>query len=99
MAYPDWMVEGPAEFACDIENRTGCFKVGEMREMSLEPIRNPVTGTAHSAQIRLPGGFEFREAEMASGTFVAQGPELGFDNKDCYGFLTYVAYGPYGVIA
>jgi hypothetical protein len=36
---------------------------------------------------------------MASGRFVAQGPELGLDNKDCYGFLTYVAYGPYGLIA
>jgi hypothetical protein len=89
----------PIEFACDFEKRTGRFKVGEIMEMSLEPIRNPVTGAEHAAQIRLPNGFEFREAEMASGRFSAQGPDLGLDNKDCYGFLAYVAYGPHGVIA
>ncbi len=88
----------PIEFNCDIGKRTGNFKVGEVMEMSLQPIRNPVTGNDHSAQIHLPNGFEFRTAEMASGRFTAQGPELGFDNNECYGFLTHVAYGPYGVI-
>ncbi len=29
-------------------------------EMSLEPIRNPVTGKPHRAQIRLPEGAELR---------------------------------------
>jgi hypothetical protein len=66
-------------------------------EMSLEPIRNPVTGKPHRAQIRLPEGFEFREAEMASGTFSGTG-DIRFQNRNCYGFLTVVAYGPYGVI-
>ena len=88
----------PIEFSCDLVRRTGHFRIEEVMEMSLTPILNPVTGVEHPAQIRLPNGFEFREAEMASGRFSAQGPELGFDNAECYGFLTYVAYGPYGVI-
>lgn len=92
-------IVAPIEFACDIDKRTAFFRIGDVMEMSLQPIRNPVTGADHFAQIRLPNGFEFRDAEMASGRFVAQGPELAFDNRDCYGFLTYVGYGPHGVIA
>ena len=83
--------------AFDIEQRVGSFSVPGHLEMSLEPIRNPVTGKPHRAQIRLPEGFEFREAEMASGTFSGTG-EIKFQNRNCYGLLTFVAYGPYGVI-
>jgi hypothetical protein len=66
-------------------------------QLAIEPIRNPVTGQPHRAIIRLPEGFEFREAEVASGTFDGRG-ELGFAHRDCYACLTHVAYGPYGVI-
>jgi hypothetical protein len=90
-------VFAPIAFHCDIEQRVGSFSVPGHLEMSLEPIRNPVTGKPHRAQIRLPEGFEFREAEMASGTFSGTG-EIKFQNRNCYGFLTLVAYGPYGVI-
>jgi hypothetical protein len=90
-------VFAPIAFHCDIEQRVGSFSVPGHLEMSLEPIRNPVTGKPHRAQIRLPEGFEFREAEMASGTFAGTG-DIQFKNRNCYGFLTVVAYGPYGVI-
>ena len=91
-------VFAPIEFSADLKARKGGFKVPGLMEMALEPIRNPVTGAEHLAQIRLPTGFEFREAEMASGRFSAEGSELGMSNKDCYGFLAYVAYGPQGLI-
>lgn len=87
------------EFSCDLAKRTGHFKVPGVMEMAIEPIRNPVTGAEHHARIQLPNGFEFRDGEMASGRFSAEGSELGFDNKDCYGVLTSVAYGPHGIIA
>ncbi len=90
-------VFGPINMQYDMEARTGSFAVPGHLEMSLEPIRNPVTGAPHRAVIRLPEGFEFREAEMASGTFKGTG-EIKFENSKCYGFLTIVAYGPYGVI-
>jgi hypothetical protein len=77
--------------------RTGGFAVPGHLDLSIEPIRNPVTGEPHRAQIRLPEGFEFREAEMASGTFKGTG-EIRFENAECYAFFTYVAYGPQGVI-
>ena len=85
------------EFDYDMKALTGGFAVPGHLEMRLEPIRNPVTGKPHRAIICLPEGFEFREAEMASGTFKGTG-EIKFDNSGCYGFLTYIAYGPFGVI-
>jgi hypothetical protein len=57
-----------------------------------------VTGLPHRALIRLPEGFEFREAEMASGSFAGEG-ELAASHSDCYACLFHVAYGPHGVIA
>ncbi|MDH3580448.1 MAG: DUF1326 domain-containing protein [Hyphomicrobiales bacterium] len=85
------------EFACDLEKGTGGFSVPKVMDMELEPIRNPVTGAPHPAKIVLPTGFEFRSGDMASGTFNGQG-DIAFDRKDSYGVLTYVAYGPYGII-
>jgi hypothetical protein len=85
------------EFHVDMEALTGGFRVPGHLEMTLEPIRNPVTGAVHHAQIRLPNGFEFREAEMASGSFKGTG-EIQFENSRCYGFLTTIAYGPQGVV-
>ena len=85
------------EFEWDMKKRTGRMKVTDMIEASLEPIRNPVTGLPHRASIRLPEGFEFREAEMASSTFKSNGA-ISHDHTNAYGFLTFVTYGPYGVI-
>ncbi len=87
----------PIEFACDIAAGSGRLVVPDVMEMTIEPIRNPVTGRPHRAVIRLPEGFEFREAEVASGRFRGEG-DLAFDNRDCYACLTHVAYGPYGIV-
>ena len=92
------LIVAPVEFSADMKARTGGFRVPGVMEMSLEPIRNPVTGKEHFAKIRLPNGFEFREAEMASGRIKAEGPDLGMSHTNCYGSLTYVAYGPKGLI-
>jgi hypothetical protein len=87
----------PVEFEWDIQARIGRFAVHDLLEAELEPIRNPVTGARHPAVIKLPQGFEFREAEMASSTFRSKEP-LPQEYQNRYGFLTYVTYGPYGVI-
>lgn len=84
-------------FACDFAAGTGGFSVPEMMSLELEPIRNPVTGAPHPAKIVLPTGFEFREADVVSGTFNGAG-DIAFDRARRYGVMTYVAYGPYGLI-
>lgn len=85
------------EFEFDLAAATGRFRVENVVETSVEPIKNPVTGAPHRAAIKLPGGFEFREAEMASSTFKSQG-ELAMSEAGCYGLLTFVTYGPQGII-
>jgi hypothetical protein len=88
----------PIGFACDLEARAGRLEVPGVMALTIEPIKNPVTGRPHRAQIRLPEGFEFREAEVASGSFTCAGDDLGFANRDCYACLTRVAYGPCGIV-
>lgn len=85
------------EFTCDFDTGTGGFDVPGIMSLALEPIRNPVTNAPHPAKIVLPTGFEFREADVVSGDFSANG-DIALDRMKRYGFLTYVAYGPHGLI-
>ena len=85
------------EFEWDLDKRRGRLAVPGLLESRLAPIVNPVTGADHRAVIKLPEGFEFREAEIVSADFQAEG-ELAHEHSGRYGFLTYVGYGPYGVI-
>jgi hypothetical protein len=57
----------------DLAGRKGRFVVANVLAAEVEPIRNPVTGAPHFIAIRPQDGFEFREAEMASGTFWSKG--------------------------
>lgn len=85
------------EFEFDLDRAEGRFRVTGVVDAYVEPIRNPVTGAPYRAAIKLPGGFEFREAEMASSRFTTQG-ELVMSEQGCYGLLTFVTYGPEGII-
>lgn len=86
------------DFHCDIENARGSIVIPSVMQLDLTPIKNPVTGLDHRAQIHLPDGFEFRVGEMASATFNAGGSDLAMSHERVFGVLTAVAYGPYGLI-
>lgn len=58
----------PIEYEVDVDARKGRFAVPGIVETVGEPIRNPVTGAEHRARIDLPHGFEYRLAEVGSGT-------------------------------
>ncbi len=58
----------PIDIEIDVDARQGHFRVPGIVETVGEPIRNPVTGAEHRARIDLPDGFEYRIAEMGSGT-------------------------------
>lgn len=85
------------EFECDMTARRGHVSVPGVLGATLEPIRNPVTGKEHRATIRLPDGWEFREAEVVSAD-AAGYAGVRFDYRGCYGSLWEVTYGPYGII-
>lgn len=63
----------PIDLAIDVESRTGHVSIPDVFELRAEPIRNPVTDAEHRARINLPHGFEYRQAEMASGTTTTSG--------------------------
>jgi len=64
----------PIDFEIDLETRVGRVHIPGILETATGPIRNPVTGVEHRAQVVLPQGFEYRMAEFASGDSKATGP-------------------------
>ena len=64
----------PIEIEADIEGRTGRIAIAGIVDTRVEPIRNPVTGAEHRARVSMPNGFEYKEAEYASGATEADGP-------------------------
>lgn len=58
-----------AEMSADLdaENRIGSARVDGVFEITAKPIANIVSGEPHRIRIDLPNGFEFSQAEMASG--------------------------------
>jgi len=63
----------PIDLQIDIDAREGRIVVPGVFELTAEPIRNPVTGAEHRVRIDLPKGFEYRVAEMGSGTTKTSG--------------------------
>ena len=55
------------ELDIDVNARRARFNVPEVVEARGEPIRNPVTGMEHRAQIGMPEGFEYTLAEAGRG--------------------------------
>ena len=56
----------PIEFETDREARLARLHAPGLGDFRVEPIKNPVTGEAHRALIKLPNGFEYKEAEMGN---------------------------------
>ena len=88
----------PIEFEVDVAARRGRFRVSGIVETIGAPIRNPVTGAEHRAQIHLPNGFEYRVAEMGSATTRATAAiELpGLENS--YGQFAHIHLSNKGVV-
>ncbi len=83
------------EFEADIDKRIGHVRVPGLIDMQVEPIHNPVTGAEHRARVQLPRGFEYREAEYASGT-VKSGDPIPHDWAGRHAHLCQLDLSPYG---
>jgi len=58
--------------------------IPDVVEVDAEPIKNPVTGAVHRARIDLPHGFEYRIAEVGSGTARTSGAISLLKNNASY---------------
>ncbi len=87
----------PIAFEVDVEARRAHLAIPGVVEASGEPIRNPVTGVEHRARIDLPDGFEYRIAEMGSGTTTAEGA-IKLDLRNSYGQFAHIHLSNHGIV-
>ena len=87
----------PIELEVDVDARRGRLAISGLVESVGEPIRNPVTGAEHRARIDLPHGFEFRIAEVGSGTTTATG-SIKLDLKSTYAQFAHIHLSNKGVV-
>jgi len=87
----------PIDFEVDVEARRARLEIPGLLEAFGEPIRNPVTGAEHRARIDLPHGFEYRIAEIGSGTTKATGA-IKLDLKQSYGQFAHLHLSNKGVV-
>ena len=88
----------PIDLAIDVEARRGHFRVAGIVETVAEPIRNPVTGAEHRVRIDLPHGFEYRIAEIASGTTRATAAIALPGLENTHGHFTHIHLSNKGVV-
>jgi hypothetical protein len=81
----------PIEF--HMNGRNSSVRVGEVMDVALEPIKNPVTGEAESVRIEHSTGFIFKQADCVSAARMrVGGDELNFAWPNKAGFVTQVQY-------
>jgi hypothetical protein len=81
----------------DVDARRARVVVPGVYEASGEPIRNPVTGAEHRVRIDLPNGFEYRLAEIGSGSTHATGA-IPLELDDTYGQFANIHLSHQGVV-
>lgn len=91
-------LSAPIDLAIDLEGRTGHVNIPGVFNLEAEPIRNPVTGAEHRVRINLPHGFEYRQAEMASGTTSTTGAISLNNNKGTHAHICRIYMTGQGVI-
>jgi len=87
----------PIEFASDMKSCVGHVTVPGVLEMKTEAIRNPVTGNVHHAKVSLRAGFEYTEAEFASGTIKSKAP-IALDTSGKHAHLAMLHLTGQGVV-
>ena len=88
-------VFAPIAFEIDLERRIARVAIDGIIDTEVGPIRNPVTGEEHRVQVSLPSGFEYRQAEYASGTTRARGP-VQLDWKGAHAHLAKLDLSTHG---
>jgi hypothetical protein len=85
----------PITMQIDRAGRRARLIVAGIAEGRAEPIKNPVTGEEHRAQIVLPDGFEYKVAEMANAVSwrVKSDAPLVFEYEDTYAQLNEFDWG------
>jgi hypothetical protein len=79
----------PIDFEVNVDGRRARLEIPGLVRSVGEPIRNPVTGAEHRVRIDFPQSFEFRLAEIGSGTSKTSGP-ISLDLTSTYGQFAHI---------
>ena len=90
-------VAKPIELTGDIESRTATIRVPGLVTGDVGPITNAVTGAPHRVRVDLPNGFEYTQAEFASGTAKVDGP-IPLDFTKTHAHFARVHWSTHGVV-
>jgi hypothetical protein len=81
------------------ETRHARMSAGSFIRTSSHPLTVPATGDEQRVIVRLPGGFEYKEMEVAlSETLEISGP-MNFSHKNSHSSLAYVEHTEAGLVA
>lgn len=69
------------DMAYDAETGEGHASASGIYDTAVKPIPNIVSGDPHRISIALPHGFEFAEAEMATGTSSTKGADISLEKN------------------
>jgi hypothetical protein len=88
----------PAEFECDLEQRSARVKFGDVLETTTETLRGIDPPDPYRALIKIPGGMEYTneagEADVAVAKTIKATGAVQFDLSDGHSSLAYVHHGP-----
>jgi hypothetical protein len=87
----------PIELQINVDKRTAQLRIPGIVDTKVESIRNPVTGAEHRAKVSLAAGFEYTEAEFASGTTKATG-DVKLDLQGTHAHLANVHLTTHGLV-
>jgi hypothetical protein len=88
----------PIELSWSREDRTGHAKVHGVFDLEVSPIPHIVSGLPHRASIQLPNGFEYRQAEAASGKAQTTGGEISLSFDATHAHLAHLNISGHGVL-
>ncbi len=85
------------DFSVDMKNCSGHVNVPGVVDIKTEAILNPITSKPHHANVSIRQGFEYANAEFASGTITSKGP-IALSTKGRHAHLALLHLTGHGVV-
>jgi hypothetical protein len=83
------------EIEIDVERRRARCAVGDALETVTEPLQSMGEQPSdYSIQVKIPGGFEYDEAEIAMAKVLKGSGPIAFDHRNSHSSLAHVARHP-----
>lgn len=86
------------KFEFDKDSRKAKVSIPGYLETESEPMHVPATGDEQRVTVRMPGGFEYKEMEVAQTKSLKGTGEIKFDHTGTHSSLAIVEHTPEGVV-